>query len=71
VLIDGDEVFEDSRFVAKATGFIGQAIGGRDVSAVAGYYLQPDGEYRLNKPFHPWMRYWDQVARPDGLYQRG
>jgi hypothetical protein len=63
VLIDDDEIFEDSRFMAKATEFIGQAIDGQTVSAVAGYYLQPDGEYRLNKPFHPWMEYWDQVAR--------
>jgi len=63
VLIDDDEVFEDSRFIAKAMEFIGQEIGGEAVSAVAGYYLQPDGDYRLNKPFHPWMRYWDQVAR--------
>jgi hypothetical protein len=63
VLIDDDEVFEDPHFISKATEFIGQAIGGQAVAAVAGYYLQPDGEYRLNKPFRPWMRYWDQVAR--------
>jgi hypothetical protein len=70
VLIDDDEVFEDSRFMAKATEFIGQEIKGQAVAAVAGYYLQPDGEYRLNKPFHPWMRYWDQVARMNEGFDR-
>jgi hypothetical protein len=70
VLIDDDEVFEDSRFIAKATEFIGQAIGGQAVAAVAGYYLQPDGEYRLNKPFLPWMEYWDQVARMNEGFDR-
>jgi hypothetical protein len=70
VLIDDDEVFEDSRFMAKATEFIGGEIDGQVVSAVAGYYLQPDGEYRLNKPFHPWMHYWDQVASMNEGFDR-
>lgn len=70
VLIDDDEVFEDAQFMAKAQEFIGREIDGHPASAVAGYYLQPDGEYRLNKPFHPWMRYWDQVARMNEGFDR-
>jgi hypothetical protein len=70
VLIDDDEVFEDSHFMTKATEFIGREIKGKAVAAVAGYYLQPDGEYRLNKPFRPWMRYWDQVARMNEGFDR-
>jgi hypothetical protein len=70
VLIDDDEVFEDSHFIAKATEFIGREMGGTAVAAVAGYYLQPDGGYRLNKPFLPWMRYWDQVARMNEGFDR-
>lgn len=60
VLIDDDEVFEDPSFMAKAREFIGQRLHGRVVDAVAGYYLQPDGEYRLKKKSYPWMAYWEQ-----------
>jgi len=63
VLIDDDEVFEDPLFMNKAREFIGQEVEGRLVSAVAGYYLQPDGGYHVERPFKPWMRYWDKFAR--------
>ncbi len=63
VLIDDDEVFEDREFMSKAKEFIGKNIGGRIVNAVAGYYLQPDGDYQLKKRFRPWMRYWDNYER--------
>ncbi len=70
VLIDDDEVFEDPKFIAKAKEFIGRDIGGGGgggmrmrVNAVAGYYLQPDGDYHIKRPLRPWMRYWDQYER--------
>jgi len=61
VLIDDDEVFEDPAFMGKAKEFIGKRFHGRAVDGVAGYYLQPDGEYRLKKEFLPWMAYWEQL----------
>lgn len=63
VFIDDDEVFEDREFMSKAKEFIGKNIGGGIVNAVAGYYLQPDGDYHLKKRFRPWMRYWDNYER--------
>jgi len=60
VLIDDDEVFEDSAFMNKAGEFIGQRFFGSVVDAVAGYYLQPDGDYRLKAEFLPWTAYWGQ-----------
>jgi len=63
VLIDDDEVFEDPEFITKAKEFIGRTVGGRAINAVAGYYLQADGDYHIKKPFRPWMKYWDQYNR--------
>ena len=63
VLIDDDEVFEDPEFMTKARAFIGKDIEGKAINAVAGYYLQPDGDYHVKKPSRPWMQHWDQYAR--------
>lgn len=63
VLIDDDEVFEDPEYMHKAKEFIGKKIAGHEVNAVAGYYLQPDGDYHVKKRFRPWMKYWDQHDR--------
>lgn len=60
VLIDDDEVFEDPEFMSKAREFIGNKFEGETVNAVAGYYLQHDGDYHANKPSKPWMKYWDK-----------
>lgn len=60
VLIDDDEVFEDPEFMTKAKEFIGKRIGEKRADGIAGYYVQPDGEYHVNKPFSPWMKFWDQ-----------
>jgi glycosyltransferase involved in cell wall biosynthesis len=70
VFIDDDEVFEDPEFVSKAKEFIGKDIGGRIVNAVAGYYIQPDGDYHVKKPFHPWMKYWDQYDRMNEAFDK-
>jgi hypothetical protein len=63
VLIDDDEVFEDVDFTTKMLDFIGSKYNGKDVNAVAGYYLQPDGHYNIKKKVKPWMKYWGQYDR--------
>lgn len=60
VLIDDDEIFEDPLFMDKALEFIGRKIEGRFVSFVAGYYLNPDGSYLLNRDVEPWMTFWNK-----------
>ena len=70
VFIDDDEVFEDPNFMAKAKEFVGRRVGGTSVDAVAGYYLQPDGDYRIKKPFRPWMKYWDQYERMNEAFDK-
>jgi len=70
VLIDDDEVFEDPKFMSKAKEFVGRSIGGRTANAVAGYYLQPEGDYHVKKPFRPWMEYWDQYDRMNEAFDK-
>jgi len=70
VLIDDDEVFEDPKFISKAKEFIGREVGGKAINAVAGYYLQPDGDYHVKKPSRPWMQYWDQYDRMNEAFDK-
>ena len=69
VLIDDDEVFEDPGFMSKARTFIGSSVDGHEVNAVAGYYLQPEGNYLLKKSLRPWMRYWDKYSKMDEAFE--
>ena len=48
ILIDDDEVFEDPQFMSKAREFIGREFEGTTVHAVAGYYLQQNGDYHVS-----------------------
>ena len=69
ILIDDDEVFEDPEYLSKAQEFITRSTDGHFVGAVAGYYLQPDGNWRLSKPKMPWMEHWDQVDRMNEAFE--
>jgi hypothetical protein len=60
VLIDDDEVFDDPGFMARASKFIGKKYRGEVVEAVAGYYLQPEGGYRITRKPEAWMKNWGQ-----------
>lgn len=70
VLIDDDEVFEDPDFVSKAKEFIGKQLNGITISGIAGYYLQQDGSYRIQKAFNPWMEYWDQYEKMNEAFDK-
>ncbi len=70
VLIDDDEVFEDPEFMTKAKEHIGKNIKGEIVNAVAGYYLQVDGDYHIKKHFRPWRKYWDQYDRMNEAFDK-
>ncbi len=70
VLIDDDEVFEDPGFMSKAKDFIGREYEGEMANAVAGYYLQPDGDYRVKFEPQPWMNFWDQYERMNEAFDK-
>lgn len=61
VLIDDDEIFEDPQFMEKAQEFIGKEFEEEEVLAVAGYYINPDGDFLINKEASPWMTFWDKI----------
>jgi len=60
VMIDDDEIFEDADFPTKMLDFIGKEYNGKYVNAIAGYYLQADGDYHIKKTIDPWMKHWGQ-----------
>ena len=70
VLIDDDEVFEDPFFINKAREFIGQTIDNHFIGAVAGYYLQPDGNWRLKTPQESHRASWDKVGRMNEAFEK-
>lgn len=70
VLIDDDEVFEDPAFMTKAREFIGQTFDGVFVGAVAGYYLQPDGDWHVKRETKPWMKHWDKFDMMNEAFER-
>lgn len=70
VLIDDDEVFEDPQFMSKAKEFIGKEIDGRTVNAIAGYYLQPDGDFHIRRPLRPWEKAWGQYTAMNEAFDR-
>jgi hypothetical protein len=61
VLIDDDEIFEDPDFMDKAQEFIGKTIDGERILCVAGYYINPDNDFFLNRDVQPWMTYWNKI----------
>ncbi len=70
VLVDDDEVVEDPQFLQKAVALLGREHQGIPVYAVAGYYLQPNGDWRVHRPFKPWRRYWDKFDRMNEAFER-
>ena len=63
VLIDDDELFDDSQFMDKARQFIGSRFMGQTIDGVAGYYINARGTYYDDVPeeIH-WMTYWDRFG---------
>ncbi len=70
VLIDDDEVFEDPDFMDKTLEFIGQEKHGDRILAVAGYYINPDDDYLLNREILPWMTYWNKIDCMNRAFQQ-
>lgn len=64
IFIDDDEVFNDSRFIEKAVEFVGREKDGERILAVAGYYINSNGEYRLDDNNVPLWRkqFWNNAT---------
>lgn len=68
VLIDDDEMFEDPAFLEKVREGLGREHEGRKVTALAGYYLNPDGDYLLKKPLPDWGSRWPKYSVMDSAF---
>lgn len=62
VLIDDDEIFENTAYVDMAIEFIGKRIFGKSIYGVAGYYLNKFDEFYDDVDIVPWMTYWDRFG---------
>ncbi len=70
ILIDDDEIFENPDFLDLAIEFIGKETHGDRVLAVAGYYINPDGDFLLNRDILPWMTYWNKIDCMNRAFQQ-
>lgn len=61
VLFDDDEVYEDPGYLDKVFENIGREVDGRRITAIAGYYLQPDGGYLVSPGDKWWFNEWPMV----------
>ncbi|MBN2897989.1 MAG: cyclic nucleotide-binding domain-containing protein [Clostridia bacterium] len=62
ILIDDDEVFENTSYVDMAIEFIGKRIYGKSIYGVAGYYLNKYDEFYDDVDIVPWMTYWNRFG---------
>ncbi|WP_406657628.1 hypothetical protein V7O62_03475 [Methanolobus sp. ZRKC2] len=69
VLIDDDEVFEDPHFLKKVKENIGQVIEGKTIYGLAGYYLQPDGNFYVSVPEDGWAYYWGKQLQMNKSFE--
>lgn len=69
VLIDDDEVFEDSHFIGKVRENIGKDVNGSTIYGLAGYYLQPNGDFYVDEPEVAWARYWGKQAQMNKAFE--
>jgi len=70
VLIDDDEIFEDPDFMDKAIEHIGKEKHGHRILAVAGYYINPDNDFLLNREVLPWMTFWNKLDCMNRAFQQ-
>lgn len=70
ILIDDDEIFKDPDFMKKTTEFIGGRFYGKTVDAIAGYYINEDGEYYDDVNIEPWMTYWNRFGSKSKAFDK-
>ncbi|MCK5594014.1 MAG: hypothetical protein KAI18_02110 [Candidatus Aenigmarchaeota archaeon] len=70
ILIDDDEVFEDTKYIDKAKQFIHKKYEGKTIDAVAGYYLQENNDFRADITPKPWTRFWDKNQSMNSAFDK-
>ncbi|MDI6829998.1 MAG: hypothetical protein QME88_01555 [Actinomycetota bacterium] len=63
VLFDDDQVYEDPYYLHKVAQNIGEDGGGGPILGIAGYYVNPDGSYRVPPNRDPVLAEWPAAER--------
>ena len=70
ILIDDDEVFTDPLYLSKALEHIKNPFDDRLQYAIAGYYVNSDGNYQVNSSFSSWMKFWDKKEKMNEAFDQ-
>lgn len=69
VFLDDDEIVVDPEFLDKATEHVGKIYNGTLVMAVAGYYTDATGDFRLDGSPHLWHLCWNKTQDMNEAFQ--
>lgn len=70
VLIDDDEIFELPDFLNTVRAGLNARFDGKPTRILAGWYMNADGGYRLDKPLNPWSRSWPENQTMDRAFEQ-
>lgn len=70
VLIDDDEIFELPDFLDKVEHGFNREFEGEEIRCLAGYYLNPDGDFRLKRQLPTWAGNWPKYQVMDEGFDR-
>ena len=70
VLIDDDEVFQDSEFISKVKKQFTSPIRKDETYGIAGYYVNGNGDYLVKKIFSPWMKHWNKTQKMNEAFTK-
>ena len=69
-LIDDDELFELPDFLNIVRAGLSGTFAGKPTRILAGWYMNADGGYRLNKPLARWSKSWPESQTMDRAFEQ-
>ena len=70
ILIDDDEMFQDPEFIQKVKEHFIHPIDNNQAYGIAGFYVNNDHDFLINKSFEPWMKFWDKNERMNEAFRK-
>jgi hypothetical protein len=68
LMIDDDEIIEDAAFLSKVRQGLKSRHEGKTVLSLAGYYVNPDGDFLLRRPLPDWGARWPKCSVMDSAF---
>ena len=71
MFLDDDELIQDNKFLKKARDSIGKQVNGKFVAAVAGYYVNKDGNYLIPWTWKNlwWDIFWNKIKHMNKAFE--